>query len=239
MTASKAIQADELPDQPGIEPRRRTQSERSAEMRSRLIEATVICLNRDGYAGTTVSTIINTAGVSRGAPIHHFPNKSALIVATAEHLIRKVYILLGEAVKELTDSEDRLSDMIMASWRGIFKSDENGAMLELMLASKRDAELAGAMSHIWQAGADTLRVATEHYFVARNDNVNIHQLMVLTHWLLRGMSIDSQLTHGDHIIEHYIQLWCRLLSAHMKPRPGVTTPPPRPAHWDNMKSVLP
>lgn len=219
------------------EPRRRTQSERSADMRLRLIEATVLCLSRDGYAGTTVSTIINTAGVSRGAPIHHFPSKAALIIATAEHLIRKIYIQIGEAVKHLEDSHDRLADMILASWRELFRTDENAAMLELILASKRDEELATAMSKIWQAGSDTLRVATEHYFEAGSEKIDIHQLMVLTHWLLRGMSMDAQLTHGDHVIEHFIRLWARLLSAHLRPRTGVVTPPPKLSQWLALKNT--
>ena len=68
---------------------RRTQAERSDAMRRRVLDATLECLQKDGYARTTVGRIIEVAGVSRGAPLHHFPSKSALIAAAAERLIRR------------------------------------------------------------------------------------------------------------------------------------------------------
>jgi len=62
---------------------RRTQAERSEAMRTRLIEATLQCLETEGYAGTTVTKIVEAAQVSRGAPVHHFPSKAALIAAAS------------------------------------------------------------------------------------------------------------------------------------------------------------
>ncbi len=50
-------------------------------MRGRIIQAVLTCLEKDGYAGTTVSRIIEVAGVSRGAPLHHFASKAAMIAA--------------------------------------------------------------------------------------------------------------------------------------------------------------
>lgn len=211
---------------------RRTQAERSEAMRQRLIEATVQSLDSEGYAGTTVSTIITMARVSRGAPIHHFPTKSALIEATAEHLIRGIYIHLGHAVRHMEDSEDRPAGLIMASWRGIFSTPESGALMELMMASRRDAELAAVLRKLWIAGYEVLDGASRHYFEPAEDGPNPTHLFVLTHWLMGGMAMERHLTDGEHVNEHFLQLWCRVLGAHLRPRDGVTTPPPRPAFWD-------
>ena len=60
---------------------RRTQEQRSDAMRERIIQAVLTCLEKDGFAGTTVSRIINIAGVSRGAPLHHFSSKADMIAA--------------------------------------------------------------------------------------------------------------------------------------------------------------
>lgn len=211
---------------------RRTQAERSEAMRLRLIEATVLCLESEGYAGTTVSTIVTAAGVSRGAPIHHFPTKAALIEATAEHLIRKLYVHLGRAVASLEASDDRLTDMILASWREIFGTSESMALMELMMASRRDAELGGTLHKLWEAGFAVLDNATRHYFEPCANGINATHLFVLTHWLLGGMAMERHLTDGEHVIEHFLQLWCRVLGAHLRPKPGVTTPPPKPTFWD-------
>ena len=212
---------------------RRTQAERSEAMRLRLIEATVICLASEGYAGTTVSTIITAAAVSRGAPIHHFPTKASLIEATAEHLIRKLYIHLGHAIRTMETSDDRLTDMILASWRELFGNADSMAMMELMMASRRDGELAALMRKLWSAGYLTLDVATRHYFEPCDNGINATQLFVLTHWLLGGMAMERHLMDGEHVVEHFLQLWCRVLGAHLRPKPGVDTPPPKPQFWDS------
>jgi len=211
---------------------RRTQAERSEAMRQRLLEATVLSLESEGYAGTTVSTIVTAAGVSRGAPIHHFPTKAALIEATAEYLIRRIYIHLGRVIRSLETSDDRLADMIMASWRELFDTSDSRALMELMMASRRDAELAGVLHKLWQAGYEALDIATRHYFEPCGNGMNATHLFVLTHWLLSGMSLEGHLTDGPHVNEHFLRLWCRVLGEHLKPREGVTGAPPKPDFWD-------
>ena len=61
-------------------PPRRTQSERSAETRGRLLDATIESLIEVGYAGTTIRRVTELAGVSQGAQSHHFPHRVDLVV---------------------------------------------------------------------------------------------------------------------------------------------------------------
>ena len=51
---------------------RRTQAERSAETRQRLIAAAIDALCRLGYAATSTVLVADNAGVSRGAMLHQF-----------------------------------------------------------------------------------------------------------------------------------------------------------------------
>lgn len=217
---------------------RRTQGERSEAMRQRLIDATLECLETDGYAGTTISRIIEVAGVSRGAPVHHFPSKNALIAAAAEQLIRRIYIQLGEAVTHLEQSENRLTDLILVSWRAVFNQPGNKALNELLLASQRDAELATILRDLWTLAYGTVGVAASHYLEPLTDRDDVGQLMVLTQWLLRGMAMDRHLVTSPGLYDHYLGLWSRMLSLHMRPRPGVDGPPPRPEFWDETLSDL-
>lgn len=217
---------------------RRTQTERSEAMRLRLVEATLDCLATDGYAGTTISKIVEKAQVSRGAPVHHFPSKDALIVAAAEQLIRQLYIQLGHAIKSVDESEDRLRDIIVVSWKKVFGTRESTVMLELMIASSHDADLAAAMHKLWSVGYGTLSVAADHYFEALTPDVNVGQLMTLTQWLLRGMSMDKHLVDGEYVFEHFLALWSRVLAGHIRARPGITAPPPKPPLWDSSVSEI-
>lgn len=55
-------------------------------MRLRLLEATVDSLVELGWTGTTTTEVSRRAGVSRGAQLHHFPNKFELVTAAVKHL---------------------------------------------------------------------------------------------------------------------------------------------------------
>jgi len=54
---------------------RRSNAQRSAETRRRLIKAAITCLHVNGYAATTTVAIADKAKVSRGAMLHQFPTK--------------------------------------------------------------------------------------------------------------------------------------------------------------------
>ena len=62
----------------------RTQQERSRVTQQRLLDATVDCLVEHGWAGTTTTLIAERAGVSRGAQLHHYPTKAALVLAAVD-----------------------------------------------------------------------------------------------------------------------------------------------------------
>jgi AcrR family transcriptional regulator len=211
---------------------RRTQLERSEAMRQRLIEATLSCLVSEGYAGITISKIVAHADVSRGAPVHHFPSKAALIEATAEQLVRHVYVRLGEVLLELNASEDRLRAVVINAWHTVFGTREHAAMMELLLASRHDAELAIMMKRLWTSGYFLIEGAANHYFEPVDPHSKPLDLMILMQWLLRGMALDRHLVDDPRFYEHFLDLWCALLATRIRPRLGVTTPPPRPDFWD-------
>lgn len=221
----------DTPAPEGATASRRTQLERSEAMRQRLIDATLSCLESEGYAGTTISKIVERAEVSRGAPVHHFPTKAALIEATAEQLVRHVYVRLGEVLLNLNASEDRLRAVVVNAWHTVFGTREHAAMMELQLASRHDAELAVMMKRLWTAGYMLIQGAAEHYFEPADGNSQPLDMMILMQWLLRGMALDRHLVDDPRFHDHFLDLWCSLLATRIRPRAGVTTPPPRPEFW--------
>src|ERR1700712_2169365 len=83
---------------------RRSQAERSAATREALLDATLKCLVEDGYAKTTTARGAERGGLSRGAPLHHFQTRDALLAAAAEHLTQKRGEHLTRAVAALPAS---------------------------------------------------------------------------------------------------------------------------------------
>lgn len=55
---------------------------------ARLIDATLACLARDGYANMSITTITAEAGLSRGALFHHFETKADLTASAAVAFFR-------------------------------------------------------------------------------------------------------------------------------------------------------
>jgi AcrR family transcriptional regulator len=77
-------------------PKRRTQEQRSAETRKRLLDATIDLLIERGYARLTTADIAKRAGVSNGARVHHFRTKEDLVVAANKELYANA-VSLGTA----------------------------------------------------------------------------------------------------------------------------------------------
>lgn len=110
---------------------RRSHEDRTAETRSRLLAATIECLNKVGYSGTTIGLVSEVAGVTRGGLLHHFPSKVDLLIATAEHCIAT------------TQSETTQNSVISAP-RDLLRAMQGPAgiaLMEIMLASRSDQEL--------------------------------------------------------------------------------------------------
>lgn len=66
------------------ETERRTNPQRRAEMRARLIAAARALFVEKGFAATSTPAIVEAAGVTRGALYHHFADKQAIFRAVVE-----------------------------------------------------------------------------------------------------------------------------------------------------------
>lgn len=208
-------------------PARRTQAERRSATRQRLIDATLQCLTEDGYAGTTINRIVERAEVSHGASGHYFPSKNAMIRAAGEELMRQAYRRWGAALLNVTDAEDRLDALLTAAWQDVFNDRRSDAVLELVMAGKKDADLREHMQPMMNNAMKVFRQSAEHFFVAKDPEVDIYDMMLLTQWLFRGMAIDQRYAPDPSWFSRYLKLWRHLMAEYVATRPGVTTPPSR------------
>ncbi|HEV7423328.1 MAG TPA: TetR/AcrR family transcriptional regulator [Mycobacterium sp.] len=86
---------------------RRTQAERTAATRARLLEAGGRLFATDGYATVSTQAIVDAAGVTRGALYHQFDDKSGLFAEVYEEVERDLVtrisarIMAAEPVDQL------------------------------------------------------------------------------------------------------------------------------------------
>src|SRR5262245_65442642 len=119
---------------------RRTQAERSATTRARLLDATLECRCELGYARTTTPEIARRAGLSRGAQLHHFPTKAELVTSALEHLFARRHREFREAFARVPAGADRYAAAIDILWTMV-SGPTFHAWLELAVASRTDPEL--------------------------------------------------------------------------------------------------
>jgi AcrR family transcriptional regulator len=86
-------------------PQRRTQAERTAATRARLLEAGRRLFATDGFAAVSTQAIVDAAGVTRGALYHQFEDKSELFAAVYEEVERDLVATIADriAAAEPTD----------------------------------------------------------------------------------------------------------------------------------------
>jgi len=110
-------------------------------MRERLLEATLECLAERGYANTTTTEVTHRAGVSRGAMLHHYPEKAALVTAAVAYLTERQLDELRQSLGRMPRTQDFVSTALDILW-GHFTGPLWRAWLELAVASRTDPELA-------------------------------------------------------------------------------------------------
>ena len=124
--------------------RRRSQGERTATTKRRLMEAAVDLLCEKGYANLTIDDVARRVGVSRGAPVHHYSNKAALVSAIANYsceLAEQSAVKLARSVRTARNPLDAFVDG-MAEY---FFSKVFVSQLEVLMASRTDTNVGAIM----------------------------------------------------------------------------------------------
>jgi AcrR family transcriptional regulator len=135
---------------------RRTQVQRRAAMKGKVLAATIDCLVERGYANTSTRHIARRAGVTVGAVQHHFDSKAELMAAALRQLGER---MADDFLAEAPDggsATERVAVLLDRMW-AVHRGPLFDAGLELAVAARTDPELRDAMSAVSQAFA--LRVA--------------------------------------------------------------------------------
>lgn len=145
---------------------RRTQQQRRDATREGLLGATVQCLVELGYAATTTLEIERRAQVSRGARIHHYATKGALLAAAVDHLYQRISDHYAQAFGALSPHESealRFRRGLGLLWE-IYASPDYVAVLELNAAARTDADLAERLRAVADRHRELAAVAADLYF---------------------------------------------------------------------------
>src|SRR5512134_1491395 len=111
---------------------RRSNAERTAQTRARLMDAVVESIAEVGLARTTAPEIARRAGVTWGAVQHHFGGKDGMLVAVLDDSFRRFAALMETIPLESTSLEERASLFIDRAWEH-FSSPHYRSTYEILL----------------------------------------------------------------------------------------------------------
>lgn len=177
---------------------RRSQAERTASMRARLIDAAVDCLNRLGYSATTLATIAEAAGVSRGGMLHQFPSKVDLMLAVVAYASGADE--RSHQPPALNDDDDKLAYFLSrteTTWTVLIQEPAM-AKLEIMMAARSDKVLAAKLPDMFNSIEQNrrLRMWELAQELGIEDRDAIEAMVGLHMAAMRGLAMELLVT-GD------------------------------------------
>ncbi|MER7275826.1 TetR/AcrR family transcriptional regulator [Dactylosporangium sp. NPDC000244] len=168
--------------------------ERSRVTQRRLLEATVECLYEFGWSGATTTVIAERAGVSRGAQLHHYPTRAALVLAAVQHLAeRRAEEIRVEAAALTGDREERL-DRVIELLAAAFTGPLFVAALEVWVAARTDPELRDALVPLEARVGREMHRLTVDVLGADESRPGVREAVQATLDLLRGLGVANLLT---------------------------------------------
>lgn len=125
-----------LPPRPAA---RRTQAERLAETRARIISATVAYIDDHGFHQTSLHQVARAAGVTVGAVQHHFASKHGLLTAVVEESFQQLTESLRLLAFQGLGLEQRIALFVDQCW-AFCNSARYQASLQILLGIRNEEE---------------------------------------------------------------------------------------------------
>ena len=179
-------------------------------MRARLLEATVELLVERGFGRTTTTLVSERAGVSRGAQLHHFPTKNALVVAAVTHLTEVRGAELAAAAAAIPRGRNRTRAVLQMLGEH-FASPVFVAALELWVAARTDEALLEAVAPLEQRiGRETHRMTVE--LLGVDESVpGMRELVQATLDMVRGLGLADTINDDAQRRRRILDQWARTL----------------------------
>lgn len=191
---------------------RRSQAERRASTRARILEATAQCLLERGYAATTVSEVQERAGVARGTVQHYFPTRTELLIAATTHVVDARLEAFRMDADAIPPDADRIPAVVDLAWRDL-NSPTFFTALELWVAARTDAELRESLLHEEQrVFAEMRRLYAEALGPRLASDPRAETLVELTVDFLSGLSMTAMLSGRIAEREAALRRWKRALA---------------------------
>jgi AcrR family transcriptional regulator len=184
---------------------RRTQEQRRTQTRRVLLEATIATLAEFGYSGTTTLAVEQRAGISRGARVHHFASKAALLAGAVDYLYEQLSDRYADAFSDTPQRRSprkRLHAGLHMLW-SIYQRPEYTAVFELLAAARNDSELRQRWCQVAQRHRELALRAAQAFFPSLSRPL-AESLIETIHASFVGLRLQGGVTAGPAHVERVL-----------------------------------
>lgn len=182
-------------------------------MRWRLCEAAARRITESGYHKTSIAQIVQDAGVSQGALLHHFPAKEDLVAATAAFLLDRSVKWFARAKKSLVGNPQGFAEVIRKSWREQFQSGDYAALLEILIAARTEPSLKDRVEPALRDWRKKVDAELSELLPGDIRRKQLEAILTISRCLMTGLVVHDSLLGDRARMEGVIAEWLDLLDA--------------------------
>ncbi|KTQ96986.1 hypothetical protein NS226_05555 [Aureimonas ureilytica] len=198
--------------------KRRTQAERSAETREKILQATIDILFERGHARLTTALVDERAGVSSGARVHHFPSKIDLVVAATEQTYARAKDIGRQRAETARSSANPLREYA-SDCASVYFDWPFVAALEVVVTARTDDELMARLAPVLDDFHREMKTTwTRSLVEAGYDAAVADAELTLTLNLIRGMAVNRIWQRNDATYIAILDRWCVERAGHIRHR---------------------
>jgi AcrR family transcriptional regulator len=198
--------------------RRRTQAERSEETRTRILKAAANLIRTRGYARFRTADVAEAAGLSRGAQLHHFPTKDALVVATLAYVFAQAQDLSRRRASNVNRPRD-LIEAVIADAREFFFSEHFKVAIDIVLSTSTHQSVRKQIIEIAHKARRPVEVAwTEALVSSGVSGQQAADIVALTLSVVRGMAVRTLLDNDPQWFDKLFGVWREMIKVFLASR---------------------
>lgn len=197
------------------------QQDRSRATRMRVLEAAIECLSQLGWTATTVASVADRAGVSRGATQHHFPTREALFTAALDQMAEDRLAEVALRAGAVSTAANR-TEAVLLMLANLHTGPAFRAALQVHAAAATDQSLRGQIMHVEaRVGAEVHRVAVD--LLGVDETVQgVRELVQGTLDMVRGLALADVLADDRRRRRRVVGAWAVALDAALAAAPAAT-----------------
>src|SRR5437868_2983098 len=194
---------------------RRTQAERSETTRKQLLEAAAKLIRQKGFGGLRTIEVASLAGVSRGALMHHFPSKHALVVAVLTYVNEVTFTQSTRRAQLARTSGDPIEEIIKDA-QDFFLGDYFFIELAIAMSDEGTRRLKHEMHELTRQSRFSIEAAWLETLISSGiPNQLARDVLALTLSAVRGFSVRTLIENDRQQFTRLMNVWRDIIHGHL------------------------